>query len=107
MSKAITEEQRREWASVHEQVLALAEFFDSRSKDPQLALAIQAVAEPTQPYRARLAALREALVDMLEASSDLRSDDLRELDRHLRARLGVALDDLQAKRLAHGLRPRG
>jgi hypothetical protein len=106
MPKAITETQREEWSLVQKQALALAEFFDSKASafgtgpSLQMASAIRAVAEPAHPFASRFAGLREALADLLENASYLSASDLRELDAHVRSRLGVSLDDLQAKRLA-------
>jgi hypothetical protein len=106
MPKAITDEQREQWSSVHKQALVLAEFFDTKrnacgtGESVQMASAIRAAAEPAHPYASRFAGLREALADLLEMASYLAAVDLRELDAHVRIRLGVGLDDLQAKRLA-------
>ena len=96
MAREITEDQRKQWSAVHRQALTLAAFFDR--KGLALTAAVRAAAEPSHPFGSRLAGLREALADMLEVSSDLVADDLRELDRHARLRLGISLDDLQAKR---------
>lgn len=107
MAKAITDEQRDQWSSVHRQALALAEFFDRKAVQvssvvsrPAMASAIRVAAEPSQPFARRFAGLREALSDLLEMSSYLPTADLRELESHVRAQLGIGLDELQSKRLA-------
>jgi hypothetical protein len=106
MPKAITDEQREQWSSVHKQALVLAEFFDIKGSafgtghSRQMASAIRAAAAPAHPFASRLAGLRQALVDLLEMASYLNAGDLRELDAHVRIHLGIGLDNLQAKRLA-------
>jgi hypothetical protein len=98
MARAITDEQRAQWSAVHRQALVLAEFFDR--KDLPLAAAIRQAAEPAHPFASRLAGLREALADLLEMSANLPPGDLRKLDHHVRAELGLGLDELQTGRLA-------
>jgi hypothetical protein len=106
MPKALTDEQREQWSSVHKQALVLAEFFDIKAKplgtaeSLQMASAIRATAEPAHPFASRFAGVREALADLLEIASYLPAVDLRELDAHVRTHLGIGLDNLQAKRLA-------
>lgn len=98
MPREITDAQREQWAAVHREVMALAQYFERHT--PGVTAAAEDAREPRQPFRSALAGLREARNDLLECSEDLPGLAQRELDAHLRDRLGCSLDDLQERRLA-------
>ncbi|HEY0465390.1 MAG TPA: hypothetical protein VGC79_14345 [Polyangiaceae bacterium] len=71
----ITDEQRRECAAVHREATALAKYFDRHGLN--FSATIAEATEPSHPFRARPAGLREARNDLLEMTVDLPPSDLR------------------------------
>ena len=97
MARPITDEQRREWAAVHREAMALAKYFDRHGLNYSATIA--EATEPSHPFRARLAGLREARNDLLEMTVDLPPSELRTLDAFLRENIAVSLDELGGRRL--------
>jgi hypothetical protein len=90
-------DRRAEYAALYQETLALAEFFDSIT--PGMRAAVESAATPQRPLGRAIAGLRGARSDLLVMSASLTGEQQRQLDAHVRKRLGVPLDSLQTRRL--------
>jgi hypothetical protein len=90
-------DRRAEYAALYQETLALTEFFDSIT--PGMRAAVESAATPQRPFGRAIAGLHEARSDLLVMSASLTGEQQRQLDAHVRKRLGVPLDSLQTRRL--------